>query len=64
MAKPETKAVEEDPTRLFNSLMKEKELFRPWEEGKVGMYVCGVTPYNFSHIGHTCAYIAFDVLYR
>jgi cysteinyl-tRNA synthetase len=33
-------------------------------EGKVGIYVCGVTPYDFSHIGHARAYVAFDVLYR
>uniref|UniRef100_A0A453IZ32 cysteine--tRNA ligase n=1 Tax=Aegilops tauschii subsp. strangulata TaxID=200361 RepID=A0A453IZ32_AEGTS len=30
----------------------------------VGMYVCGVTPYDFSHVGHARAYVAFDVLYR
>jgi hypothetical protein len=32
--------------------------------GEVGMYVCGVTPYDDSHIGHARAYVAFDVLYR
>ncbi|GJN14616.1 hypothetical protein PR202_gb01463 [Eleusine coracana subsp. coracana] len=60
-----TKA-EDDPTklRLFNSMTKEKEIFTPRVEGKVGMYVCGVTPYDFSHIGHARAYVAFDVLYR
>jgi hypothetical protein len=56
MADPETKA-EEDSTRLrlSNSLTKE-EIFRPRVEGKIGMYVCGVTHYDFSHISHARAY--------
>ncbi|KAF8703837.1 hypothetical protein HU200_031933 [Digitaria exilis] len=45
-------------------MTKTKEPFQPRVEGKVGMYVCGVTPYDFSHIGHARAYVAFDVLYR
>jgi len=49
---------------LFNSMTKTKEPFQPLVEGKVAMYVCGVTPYDFSHIGHARAYVAFDVLYR
>ncbi|AQK94259.1 Cysteine--tRNA ligase 1 cytoplasmic [Zea mays] len=49
---------------LFNSFTKREEPFQPRVEGKVGMYVCGVTPYDFSHIGHARAYVAFDVLYR
>jgi cysteinyl-tRNA synthetase len=49
---------------LFNSMSKKKEPFQPRVEGKVSMYVCGVTPYDFSHIGHARAYVAFDVLYR
>ena len=52
------------PLHLFNSMTKKKELFVPLVEGKVGMYVCGVTPYDFSHVGHARAYVAFDVLYR
>lgn len=49
---------------LFNSMTKQKELFKPKVPGKVGMYVCGITAYDFSHIGHARAYVAFDVLYR
>ncbi|KAG2618789.1 hypothetical protein PVAP13_3NG141319 [Panicum virgatum] len=49
---------------LLNSMTKTKEPFQPRVEGKVSMYVCGVTPYDFSHIGHARAYVAFDVLYR
>ncbi|KAL6659900.1 hypothetical protein ACP70R_002022 [Stipagrostis hirtigluma subsp. patula] len=45
-------------------MTKKKEPFQPRVEGKVGMYVCGVTPYDFSHVGHARAYVAFDVLYR
>ncbi|CAA3019473.1 cysteine--tRNA ligase 2, cytoplasmic [Olea europaea subsp. europaea] len=50
--------------QLYNSMTKQKELFRPRVDGKVGMYVCGVTSYDLSHIGHARAYVAFDVLYR
>ncbi|KAM0941093.1 putative cysteine--tRNA ligase [Dioscorea sansibarensis] len=50
--------------QIFNTMSKKKELFKPRVEGEVGMYVCGVTPYDFSHIGHARAYVAFDVLHR
>ncbi|XP_042033271.1 cysteine--tRNA ligase 2, cytoplasmic-like isoform X1 [Salvia splendens] len=50
--------------QLYNSMTKEKEVFKPIVEGKVGMYICGVTSYDLSHIGHARAYVAFDVLYR
>uniref|UniRef100_A0ACD5WS88 Uncharacterized protein n=1 Tax=Avena sativa TaxID=4498 RepID=A0ACD5WS88_AVESA len=61
---PTTTAEGAPPLHLFNSMTKKKELFVPRVEGKVGMYVCGVTPYDFSHVGHARAYVAFDVLYR
>lgn len=50
--------------RLFNTMTKRNELFKSKVEGKVGMYVCGVTSYDLSHIGHARVYVAFDVLYR
>ncbi|KAL8504502.1 hypothetical protein ACS0TY_015895 [Phlomoides rotata] len=50
--------------QLYNSMAREKQVFKPIVEGKVSMYVCGVTSYDFSHIGHARAYVAFDVLYR
>ncbi|GBG89557.1 hypothetical protein CBR_g49346 [Chara braunii] len=50
--------------RLFNTMTKQKDVFVPKVEGKVGMYVCGVTAYDYSHIGHARVYVAFDVLYR
>ncbi|PKU85401.1 cysteinyl-tRNA synthetase [Dendrobium catenatum] len=49
---------------LHNTLTKRKEPFRPTMEGKVGMYVCGITAYNLSHIGHARVSVVFDVLYR
>ncbi|BBG95537.1 Cysteinyl-tRNA synthetase, class Ia family protein [Prunus dulcis] len=49
---------------LQNTISRKKEVFRPKTEGKVGMYVCGVTAYDLSHIGHARVYVTFDVLYR
>ncbi|KAL9229237.1 hypothetical protein vseg_004724 [Gypsophila vaccaria] len=52
------------PFMLYNTMTKKKEVFVPKIPGEVRMYVCGVTAYDFSHIGHARAYVAFDVLYR
>ncbi|KNA08032.1 hypothetical protein SOVF_166310 [Spinacia oleracea] len=52
------------PFMLYNSMTKQKEVFKSKVKGEVSMYVCGVTAYDFSHIGHARAYVAFDVLYR
>ncbi|XP_061340997.1 cysteine--tRNA ligase, chloroplastic/mitochondrial isoform X1 [Gastrolobium bilobum] len=49
---------------LHNTMSKRKELFKPKVESKVGMYVCGVTAYDLSHIGHARVYVNFDLLYR
>ncbi|GAU23120.1 hypothetical protein TSUD_305680 [Trifolium subterraneum] len=49
---------------LHNTMSKKKELFKPKIESKVGMYVCGVTAYDLSHIGHARVYVNFDLLYR
>ncbi|XP_078445577.1 cysteine--tRNA ligase, chloroplastic/mitochondrial-like [Wolffia australiana] len=54
----------EGKLQIYNTMTKQKEVFRPRVPGKVGMYVCGVTPYDFSHIGHARAYVCFDVLFR
>ncbi|XP_077222224.1 cysteine--tRNA ligase, chloroplastic/mitochondrial-like [Tasmannia lanceolata] len=56
--------MEKPEFHIFNTMTKQKELFNPKIKGKVGMYVCGVTAYDLSHIGHARAYVAFDVLYR
>ncbi len=42
----------------------EKRPFEPLEPGKVGMYVCGVTPYDRSHLGHARCYVVYDLVYR
>ena len=52
------------PLRIYNSLTQKKEKFVPLEEGKVKMYVCGVTVYDRVHIGHARAAVVFDVIYR
>ncbi|KAE8056340.1 hypothetical protein FH972_013121 [Carpinus fangiana] len=49
---------------LYNTMSRKKEVFKPKVEGLVGMYVCGVTAYDLSHIGHARVYVTFDVLYR
>lgn len=50
--------------KLYNSLSGEKEIFKPIHEGKVGMYVCGPTVYNFVHLGNCRTFISFDLIYR
>ena len=50
--------------RVYNTLTGEKETFVPLTPGKVGMYVCGVTVYDYCHIGHARAGVAFDIIFR
>ena len=50
--------------RIYNTLTGKKELFEPVTPGKVRMYVCGPTVYDFSHIGHARSVVVFDVIYR
>ena len=50
--------------RIYNTLSKKKEEFIPLEEGKVRMYVCGPTVYNFIHIGNARPMIVFDTVRR
>lgn len=50
--------------KIYNSFTNQKEEFKPIEEGKVGIYVCGPTVYNYVHIGNTRPMIIFDVLRR
>ena len=50
--------------KLYNTLSRKKEEFKPIEEGKVKMYVCGPTVYNFIHIGNARPFIIFDTLRR
>ena len=50
--------------RLTNSLSNQKEEFIPLENSNVKMYVCGITPYDYPHLGHGRCYVTFDLLYR
>ncbi|WP_115720587.1 cysteine--tRNA ligase [Gallaecimonas mangrovi] len=50
--------------KVFNTLSREKELFKPLIAGKVSLYVCGITIYDLMHIGHARTYTAFDVINR
>jgi cysteinyl-tRNA synthetase len=50
--------------KVYNSLSRNKELFEPLEPGKVKFYTCGVTVYDYCHIGHARAYTVFDVIRR
>ena len=50
--------------KLYNSATRKKEIFEPMEDGKVGLYVCGVTVYDLCHIGHARSTIVFDILAR
>lgn len=50
--------------KIFNTLSRQKEEFKPIHAGKIGMYVCGITVYDLCHIGHGRTFAAFDVVAR
>lgn len=50
--------------QLYNVRTRQKEPFVPREEGKVGMYVCGLTVYDHAHLGHARAYVSFEIIRR
>lgn len=50
--------------QIYNTLSHTKELFKPINNQSVTMYVCGITPYDTTHLGHAFTYIAFDALFR
>ncbi|WP_373482481.1 class I tRNA ligase family protein, partial [Acetobacterium sp.] len=50
--------------KLYNTITQQKETFIPIEAGKVRMYSCGPTVYNYFHIGNARPFIVFDVLRR
>ena len=50
--------------QIYNSMTRKKETFVPIHEGKVGIYACGPTVYNYFHIGNARPFITFDVLRR
>jgi cysteinyl-tRNA synthetase len=50
--------------RIYNSLTRKKEDFTPLESGKIKMYACGVTVYDYCHLGHARAYVVWDMVRR
>lgn len=50
--------------KIFNSLKREKQVFEPIEANKVRMYVCGMTVYDYCHLGHARVMVVFDMVYR
>ena len=50
--------------KLYNTLTREKQDFEPLDPGRVTMYVCGPTVYNYAHIGNARPAVVFDLLYR
>lgn len=50
--------------KIYNSLSGEKELFKPLNDGKVGMYVCGPTVYSNVHLGNVRTFLSFDFIFR
>jgi cysteinyl-tRNA synthetase len=49
---------------IYNTLTRKKETFKPLKANQIGMYVCGVTVYDYCHVGHARAAIVFDTFYR
>ena len=52
------------PIKIYNTQTRKKELLRPIEEGHVKLYVCGITSYDFCHIGHARSFLVFDMIVR
>lgn len=50
--------------KIYNSITRQKQEFKPITPGKVGMYVCGVTVYDLCHIGHGRTFVSFDMIVR
>ena len=48
--------------KIYNTLTRKKEVFKPINEKQLKMYVCGVTVYDDVHIGHAASYIYYDIL--
>ena len=52
------------PLQFYNTLKREKEIFQPIEKGKVGLYTCGPTVYDYAHIGNFRTFMFEDLLKR
>src|SRR5207253_3014376 len=54
----------ESQLRVYNTLTRKQESFKPIREGRVNLFVCGPTVYDVSHIGHAKTYVAYDIVAR
>ena len=52
------------PIKIYNTLTRQKEILKPIEEGHVKLYVCGITSYDYCHIGHARSFLVFDMIVR
>jgi cysteinyl-tRNA synthetase len=52
------------PVKIYNTLTRKKELLKPLEPGHIKLYVCGITSYDYCHIGHARSALAFDMIVR
>lgn len=50
--------------QIYNTFTQQKELFKPLKDKHIGLYVCGITVYDFCHLGHARVFVAFDVIVR
>jgi len=50
--------------KIYNSLSGKKEVFKPINEGYIGMYVCGPTVYSNVHLGNVRTFMSFDMIFR
>src|SRR6478672_9705386 len=50
--------------KLYNSLSRHIEEFKPISNNQITLYVCGITPYDTTHLGHAFTYLTFDILQR
>jgi cysteinyl-tRNA synthetase len=50
--------------KIYNTIAREKQDFTPIEAGRVRMYVCGMTVYDFCHLGHARVMVVFDMVTR
>ena len=50
--------------KIYNTLTNRKEKLKPLKDDRIGMYVCGITAYDFCHIGHARSAVIFDLIYR
>ena len=46
--------------KLYNTLTRKKEILKPIKDNHINLFVCGITPYDYTHIGHAKTYVQYD----